>query len=100
MAPTAPHLAEELWERIGHQESVTVAAWPTYDEALTVDETITLVLQVNGKVRDRLVVGADIDQEAAKSLALELPNILRHLEGKTIRNEVFVPGRLLNLVAD
>lgn len=100
IAPTAPHLAEELWERIGHQQSVTVATWPTYDEALTVDETVTLVVQVNGKVRDRLAVGADIDQEAAKSLALELPNILRHLEGKTIRNEVFVPGRLLNLVAD
>ncbi|SVD16567.1 uncharacterized protein METZ01_LOCUS369421, partial [marine metagenome] len=100
IAPTAPHLAEELWERIGHKQSVTAATWPTYDEALTVDETITLVVQVNGKVRDRLVVDADIDQESAKSLALELPNILTHLEGKTIQREVFVPGRLLNLVVD
>ena len=98
LAPTAPHLAEELWERTGHEGSVVTAAWPDYDEALTVDETVTLVVQVNGKVRERLMVDADIEEEAAKALAMERPNVLTHLDGKTVHRVIFVPGRLLNFV--
>ncbi len=98
LAPTAPLLAEELWERTGHEGSVVLAEWPDYDEALTIDETITLVVQVNGKVRDRLEVPLDIDEAAALELASAQPNVQTHLEGKTIRRVIFVPGRLLNLV--
>ncbi len=98
LAPTAPHLAEELWERTGHEESVVLAAWPDYDETLTVEKTVTLVVQVNGKVRDRLVVDVDIEEAAVTALALERPNVRAHTEGKTVRRVVFVPGRLLNFV--
>ncbi len=98
LAPTAPHLAEELWERTGHEGPVVTAPWPGYDEALTVDETVTLVVQVNGKVRDRLVVDAGIEEEEAKALALASPNVQTHVGGKTIQRVIFVPGRLLNLV--
>ena len=98
LAPTAPLLAEELWEHTGHAGSVVLAEWPDYDEQLTVDKTITLVVQVNGKVRDRLEVPLDIDEAAALELASAQPNVQTHLEGKTIRRVIFVPGRLLNLV--
>ncbi len=98
LAPTAPLLAEELWERTGHEGSVVLAGWPDYDERLTIDETITLVVQVNGKVRDRLEVPLDIEEDAALELASTQPNVQTHIEGKTIRRVIFVPGRLLNLV--
>ena len=98
LAPTAPHLAEELWHYTGHESSVVLAGWPEYDEALTVDERITLVVQVNGRVRERLEVGIDIGEEEALALAKGRPNVRTHLEGKTVRRVIFVPGRLLNLV--
>ncbi len=98
IAPSAPHFAEELWHRLGHDDSVHLQRWPEYDPALTVDRQITLVLQVNGKVRDRIEVPADISEEEARRLAAESPRVQAHIDGATVRQVVYVPGRLVNLV--
>jgi leucyl-tRNA synthetase len=99
VAPSAPHLGEELWHRIGHEASVHLQSWPDFDEEMTVDRQITLVLQVNGKVRDRIDVPADISEEEARRLAAENPKVQAHLDGGTVRQVVYVPGRLVNIVA-
>jgi leucyl-tRNA synthetase len=100
IAPSAPHLAEELWNRLGHDDdSVHLQSWPSYDEAMTVDRQITLVIQVNGKVRDRIDVPADISKEEAERLAAESPKVQQHLDGAAVRQVVYVPGRLVNIVA-
>src|SRR5947208_1557411 len=99
VAPSAPHIGEELWHRLGHEASVHLQTWPDYDEEMTVDRQITLVLQVNGKVRDRIDVPADISEEDARRLAAENPKVQAHLDGGTVRQVVYVPGRLVNIVA-
>jgi leucyl-tRNA synthetase len=98
LAPTAPHLAEELWQQTGHQYSIHNQSWPKWDEALAKDEEITLVVQVNGKLRDRLTVSASVTEDEAKKLALESQKVKPHIEGKQIAQVVYVPGRLVNLV--
>ncbi len=98
LAPCCPHIAEELWVRTGRPYSVHLQSWPQYDPALLVEEVVTLVVQVNGKVRARLEVPADISEEAARAAALSHPNVQRYVEGKEIRQVVYVPGRLLNIV--
>jgi len=99
ISPSAPHLAEELWRRLDHEQSVHLQSWPEYDEELIVDRQITLVIQVNGKVRDRIDVPADISEEEARRLASESPKVQQHLDGSTVRQIVYVPGRLVNIVA-
>lgn len=98
MAPLAPHIAEELWERSGHSYSIHQQPWPEYDEALAAEDKVTLVVQVNGKVRDRIQVPADIAEEAAKELALGSDAVKKHLDGKQPRRVIYVPGRLVNIV--
>jgi leucyl-tRNA synthetase len=98
LAPFAPHHAEEMWAEIGEEYSVHEQAWPSYEEALIKAEEITLIVQVNGKLRDRIEAPADISEEAAKVLALESARVRPHLEGKELRKSVYVPGRLVNLV--
>ncbi|HEX9975746.1 MAG TPA: class I tRNA ligase family protein, partial [Dehalococcoidales bacterium] len=98
LAPTAPHLAEELWGRTGHRYSIHNQSWPKWDEALAKEEEITLVIQVNGKVRDRLTVPASITEAEAKEKALASPRVKTFLEGKKLVNAIYVPGRLVNLV--
>ena len=98
LAPCCPHIAEELWVRTGRPYSIHQQPWPEYDPALTVEEVVTLVVQVNGKVRARIEVPADITEEAAKEAALAEPNVQRHIDGKEIRKIVYVPGRLVNIV--
>jgi leucyl-tRNA synthetase len=99
IAPFAPHLAEELWERLGHETSVHLERYLEPDpRALTVDE-ITLVVQVNGKVRARIPVQAGVTEEEALALALGDANVRAHLHGKELRKRVYVPDKLLNLVA-
>jgi leucyl-tRNA synthetase len=95
LAPFVPHLAEELWEQTGHPFSVHSRSFPTWDEALAAPETVTLVVQVDGKVRDRIPVPADLSEEEAKRLALESPQARRHLNGRTVQRVIFVPGRML-----
>ncbi|NMP21216.1 leucine--tRNA ligase [Sulfobacillus sp. DSM 109850] len=98
LAPMAPHLAEELWHRLGHQESVHLAAWPTYDPAWLKEQEVEIVVQVNGKVRGRLTVDADWDENAIREAALAHESLTPHLEGRTIKKVVVVPARLVNVV--
>ena len=98
LAPFAPHHAEEMWSAMGEEYSVHEQPWPGYDEALIAEEEITLVVQVNGKLRDRITVPADISEDAAKEEALASERVKAHVEGKELRKAVYVPGRLVNLV--
>jgi len=98
LAPTTPHLAEELWQRTGHEYSIHNQSWPQWDEALARDEEITLVVQVNGKLRDRIAVPASITEAEARQIALERQRVKAYLEGKEITDIIYVPGRLVNLV--
>jgi leucyl-tRNA synthetase len=98
LAPFAPHHAEEMWAAMGESYSVHQQAWPAWNETLIVAEEITLVVQINGKLRDRIEVRADITEEAAKELALSSERVRPHVEGREIRKSVYVPGRLVNLV--
>ena len=100
MAPLAPHIAEELWERMGEPYSVHrrrgrpgTRIWHSEDE-------ITLVVQVNGKVRDRIQVATGIDEATAREKAMVSPQVKRHLEGQQIRRVVYVPGKLVNIVLE
>jgi leucyl-tRNA synthetase len=98
LAPFAPHIAEELWEKRGRVFSVHQQPWPDYDPALTVDETVTLVVQVNGKVRDRIAVPAGITDDDARQRALDSERVLHFLAGKQPKKMIVVPGRLVNIV--
>jgi leucyl-tRNA synthetase len=98
VAPFAPHIAEELWEQTGGTGSVFDSAWPSFDPALAVEDTIELVVQVNGKVRSRITVPRDIAEDAAVVTALADPTVARFVAGAP-KKIIFVPGRLLNIVA-
>jgi leucyl-tRNA synthetase len=98
LAPMTPHLAEELWQRLGHDSSVLGAPWPVWDEALAADEVVTVVIQVNGKLRDRLEVPVGAAPDDVVSQARAAHNTVRFLEGKQIVKEVYVPGKLVNFV--
>jgi leucyl-tRNA synthetase len=98
MAPCAPHIAEELWARVGKPYSIHMRSWPEYDVDLATADQITLVIQVNGKVRDRLLVPADITDEAAEESALESEAVKKYLGGKSPKQVIVVPGRLVNIV--
>ena len=96
-SPFAPHIAEELWERLGHTRGIFASGWPSYDQTLAAEQTIELVVQVNGKVRGRLNVPPEITKDEALAAALADPSIKRFVTG-TPRKVIFVPGRLLNIV--
>ena len=98
VAPMAPHVAEELWERNGHTGSIHLELLPRFGESLTVSDTITLAVQVQGKLRDQIEVAADISQDDAIAAAKMAENVARHLEGMAIVKEIYVPGRLVNIV--
>ena len=98
LAPIAPHIAEELWERTGHAYSIHQQLFPEWDDAMAAADTITLVVQVNGKVRDRIAAPADIDEPAARELALASAKVQPYTAGKTINKAIYVPGRLVNVV--
>ena len=99
LAPIAPHMAEELWERSGGPYSVHSQRWPEWDPELAADEVITLVVQVNGRVRDKIQAPADITEDAARELALASERVAAHTEGRNVARVVYVPGRLVNVVA-
>ncbi|MEK5142368.1 leucine--tRNA ligase [Paenibacillus sp. FSL M7-0134] len=99
LSPLAPHLAEELWQLLGHNDSITYAAWPAYDEAWTVDAEVEIVVQVNGKIVQRATIAKDLDGKAMEAFAVSLDNVQQALAGKTIRKVIAVPGKLVNIVA-
>ncbi|WP_173915792.1 leucine--tRNA ligase [Halobacillus sp. Marseille-Q1614] len=100
LSPVAPHLAEELWEQLGHEESVTYETWPTYDESKLVEDEVEIVVQVMGKVRAKMMVNPDASKEDLEKAALENPSVQEWLEGKTVRKVIAVPGKLVNIVAN
>jgi leucyl-tRNA synthetase len=99
LAPMAPHVCEEFWRALGHSRSVHLESWPAFDEALTRDETVTVVVQVNGKVRDRLEVEVGAGEDKVRELAFQSDNVKRHLSGKPPRKVIYVKDKLLSIVA-
>ncbi len=97
-SPFAPHLAEELWHRIGHTNSIFQTQWPKFDPDFIQEEKVQMVLQINGKVRSRIEVEADLDQEKAKEIALQDPRIQKYTQGKKIRKIIVVKNKLVNIV--
>jgi len=100
LSPFVPHIAEELWERLGHNDTITYVPWPEYDPALTVDAEVEIVLQVNGKIVDRVLIASDTGEEAMRELALANEKVKAQTAGKTVRRIIAVPGKLVNVVAN
>ncbi|SFC58932.1 leucyl-tRNA synthetase [Bacillus sp. OV322] len=100
LSPVAPHIAEELWEMLGHTGTISYEAWPAYDEAKLADDEIEIVLQVNGKVKTKLMVPADTTKEKLEEIAMGDDAIKEQIDGKTVRKVIAVPGKLVNIVAN
>jgi leucyl-tRNA synthetase len=98
LAPFAPHITEELYATFGDKKSLHISAWPKWDTQKIVDDTITIAIQVNGKVRTEVTIDASIDENEAKNIALVHPTILPWIEGKEIKRVIYVKGRLINIV--
>ena len=98
LAPFAPHIAEELWHEIGNTDSVHLASWAVFDPSKTVVGEITIAIQVNGKVRDAMVVSVDIEEEELKEMALGRPAVIKWTEGKEVKKVIVVKGKLLSIV--
>ncbi len=98
LSPFAPHIVEELWEKLGNKESIFLESWPEYNPDLIKDEEVELVVQVNGKVRDRIMVSAEIKEEEAKRLALESEKVKTFISGKEIKKIIYIKGKLVSIV--
>ncbi|EJS02860.1 leucine--tRNA ligase [Bacillus sp. MYb56] len=98
IAPVAPHIGEELWSKLGYNETITYASWPTFDESKLVEDEVEIVVQIMGKVRAKLTMSKDASKEEMEQLALE--EIKEQIEGKTVRKVIVVPGKLVNVVAN
>lgn len=100
LAPFAPHMSEELWHELGEKQSIHLASWPTYDESKIVEDEVTIGIQVNGKLRGEVTAAKDTSKEALEALALDLPKIKEHTNGKTIQKVIVVPNRIINIVLE
>ncbi|WP_416827759.1 leucine--tRNA ligase [Ectobacillus polymachus] len=100
LSPVAPHIAEELWSKLGHKESISYHAWPTYDESKLVEDEIEIVVQINGKLKAKLMIAKGATKEQMQETALENEIVKQQVEGKTIRKVIAVPGKLVNIVAN
>ena len=98
LAPIVPHMTTELWKAFGYEGSQANVPWPVYDRAVAADEEITIVIQVNGKVRSRMLVPVDEDGEKIKALALNDDKIVSLISGKKVVREIYVPRKLVNIV--
>ena len=98
LSPIAPHICEEIWEMFGHTETIAFESWPTYDEAKCVDNEVEIAVQVNGKIKDKLVISAEATQEEALAIAKANEKVAAAIEGMTIVKELYVKGRLVNIV--
>ena len=99
LCPFAPHLCEEMWEQLGETELCSLSTWPEYDESKTVDSTVEIVVQINGKLKSRLNISADISAADAIAAAKANEKIAAELDGKNIIKEIYVPKKLVNIVA-
>lgn len=100
LSPVAPHIAEELWEKLGHTDTITYETWPAYDEAKLVDDEVEIVIQINGKMKVKLMVPTDTPKEKLEEIAMDDHIIKEQIDGKTIRKVIAVPGKLVNIVAN
>ena len=100
LAPYAPHIAEELWSRMGETESITMAPWPSVDESKLVSDEVKIIFQVNGKMRGQTMVPHSATQDDVLEIARQEPRVQAQIDGKTIRKVIFVPGKILNIVAN
>ena len=98
LSPFVPHITEEIWESLKEKKSIHLQIWPQFNPELIQESKITLVIQINGKLRDQITVPADISEDDAKKLAIESEKIKKWIEGKEIRKVIFVKGRLINIV--
>jgi leucyl-tRNA synthetase len=99
LAPITPHISHELWTRLGHADAVIDAAWPVQDDSALVQDSLTLVIQVNGKLRGQIEMPASASREDVEAAARTNENVLRFIDGLTIRKVIVVPGKLVNIVA-
>lgn len=100
LAPIAPHIAEELWQKLGATDSVAYETWPAFDEAKLVDDEVEIVIQINGKVKAKMMVPADANREALEEIAMGDMIVKEQIDGKTVRKVIAVPGKLVNIVAN
>ena len=98
VSPFAPHLGEECWSLLGHPESLAYSDWVAWDEALCVDATVTVAVQVNGKMRGKVTLAADAPEAEAKELAFAEPGVAKFTDGKDIKKVIYVPSKILNIV--
>ena len=98
LAPFAPHISEEIWEYLGKTGSIFDEQWPKYNEAKTKDDSLTIIVQVNGKLRGKLDVSTDIAKEDLIDLSKKIENVKMHIEGKVIIKEIVVPKKIVNFV--
>ncbi len=98
LAPIAPHISAELWQQLGNDSTLEAAGWPSWDDALIVETTMTIMVQVNGKLRGKITLSADTDAEAVKQQAEAEPNVQKFLEDKKPAKVIYIPGRLVNIV--
>ena len=98
IAPAAPHMAAELWQQLGHGESLDTVTWPVWDETFITSDTMTIIVQVNGKLRAKLEVAVDMAEEEVKQAALQNDNVVKFMNGTTARNVIYVPRKLVNIV--
>jgi leucyl-tRNA synthetase len=99
VSPIAPHLGEECWNLLGHEDTLAYEPWVEFEEELCIDSTVKMGVQVNGKVRGEIEIEKDADQETAMAEAMKESKVQGQLEGKEIKKIIFVPGRILNILA-
>lgn len=100
LAPVAPHISEEIWSKLGHNDTIAYESWPAYDEVKLVEDEVEIVVQINGKVKAKLQVAKDATREQIEQVALENEKVKGQIEGKTVRKVIAVPGKLVNIVAN
>ncbi|WP_143808233.1 class I tRNA ligase family protein, partial [Oenococcus oeni] len=96
--PVAPHITEELWQRMGHQETIAYATWPTYDESQIIEKQIEMAVQINGKVRAKINTPVDISRDELAKMATDNPDVKKQVADKNIVKIIAIPGKIINIV--